>query len=55
MHITIWGRYLYNLALNQGGRQSATPTNPDPIFTNGALGYFSIQSSDTKERWLNNK
>lgn len=48
-------RYLYNLALNQGGRQSATPTNPDPIFTNGALGYFSIQSTDTKERWLNNK
>ncbi len=48
-------RYLYNLALNQGGRQSATPTNPDPLFTNGALGYFSIQSTDTKERWLNNK
>lgn len=49
-------RYLYNLTLNQGGRQqSATPTNPDPIFTNGALGYFSIQSTYTKERWLNNK
>jgi len=48
-------RYLYNLALNQGGRQSATPTNPDPLFTNGALGYFSIQSSNTKERSLNNK
>ena len=50
-------RYLYNLALNQGqgGRQSATPTNPDPIFTNGALGYFSIQSSNTKEIWVNNK
>jgi hypothetical protein len=48
-------RYLYNLALNQGGRQSATPTNPDPIFTNGALGYFSIQSTDTKKIWVNNK
>jgi hypothetical protein len=41
--------------LNQGGRQSATPTNPDPIFTNGALGYFSIQSTDTKKIWVNNK
>ena len=49
-------RYLYNLALNQGGgNQSATPTNPDPIFTNGALGYFSIQSTDTKKIWVNNK
>jgi hypothetical protein len=48
-------RYLYNLVLNQGGRQSATPTNPDPIFTNGALGYFSIQSTDTKKIWVNNK
>ena len=48
-------RYLFNLVLNQGGRQSATPSNPDPIFTNGALGYFSVQKSYTRKKWINNK
>ena len=48
-------RYLFNLVLNQGGRQSATPSNPDPIFSNGALGYFSVQKSYTRKKWINNK
>ena len=48
-------RYLFNLVLNQGGRQSATPSNPDPIFTNGALGYFAVQKSYTRKKWINNK
>lgn len=48
-------RYFFNLILNQGGRQSATPSNPDPLFTNGALGYFSIQKSYTKKKWINTK
>ena len=37
-------RYFFTLNSNQG---SATPTNPDPLFTNGALGYFSVQKSYT--------
>ena len=48
-------RYFFNLVLNQGGRQSATPSNPDPLFTNGALGYFSVQKSYTKKKWINTK
>ncbi|MFN5444208.1 MAG: hypothetical protein ACK48V_08265 [Crocinitomicaceae bacterium] len=48
-------RYYFNLILNQGGRQSATPSNPDPLFTNGALGYFSVQKSYTKKKWINTK
>ena len=48
-------RYLFNLVLNQGGRQSATPSNPDPIFSNGALGYFSVQKSYTRKKWINTK
>jgi hypothetical protein len=48
-------RYFYNLVLNQGGRQSATPSNPDVLFTNGALGYFSIQKSFTQKKWINTK
>ncbi len=48
-------RYFYNLVLNQGGRQSATPSNPDPLFTNGALGYFSVQKSFTKKKWITTK
>jgi hypothetical protein len=48
-------RYFFNLVLNQGGRQSATPSNPDPLFTNGALGYFSVQKSFTKKKWINTK
>ena len=48
-------RYFFNLVLNQGGRQSATPSNPDPLFTNGALGYFSVQKTYTKKKWINTK
>ena len=48
-------RYFFNLVLNQGGRQSATPSNPDPLFSNGALGYFSVQKSFTKKKWINTK
>lgn len=48
-------RYLFNLVLNQGGRQSATPSNPDPIFSNGALGYFSVQKSYTRRKLINTK
>lgn len=48
-------RYFYNLILNQGGRQSATPSNPDPLFTNGALGYFSVQKSFTKKKTISTK
>jgi len=48
-------RYLFNLVGNQGGRQSTTPSNPDPIFSNGALGYFSMQKSYTKTKWINTK
>ena len=48
-------RYFFNLILNQGGRQSATPSNPDPLFTNGALGYFSVQKTYTKKKWINTK
>jgi hypothetical protein len=48
-------RYLFNLTQNQGGRQSITPSNPDPLFTNGAFGYFSVQKSFSRKKWINNK
>ncbi len=48
-------RYLFTLNLNQGKQQSATPSNPDPLFTNGALGYFSAQTTQRRAIWITNK
>ncbi len=48
-------RYLFTLNLNQGKQQSATPSNPDPLFTNGALGYFSAQTTQRRTIWVTNK
>lgn len=48
-------RYFLTLALNQGNQQSATPSNPDPLFSNGALGYFSAQTSQRKSIYITNK
>jgi hypothetical protein len=48
-------RYFYTLTLNEGQQQSATPANPDGLFTNGALGYFSAQTSQVKKIVISNK
>lgn len=48
-------RYFLTLSLNQGNQQSATPSNPDPLFTNGALGYFSAQTVQRRSIWITNK
>ena len=48
-------RYFFTLSLNQGNQQSATPSNPDALFTNGALGYFSAQSSQKRSLYITNK
>ena len=48
-------RYFFTLSLNGGGQQSATPANPDPLFDNGALGYFSAQTVQSKKIVISNK
>ena len=48
-------RYFLTLALNQGKQQNATPSNPDALFTNGALGYFSAQTSQKRSIYITNK
>jgi hypothetical protein len=48
-------RYFLTLSLNQGNQQSATPSNPDALFTNGALGYFSAQTVQKRTIWITNK
>lgn len=48
-------RYFFTLALNEGQQQSATPSNPDGLFTNGALGYFSAQTTQVKKVVITNK
>ncbi len=48
-------RYFFTLSLNQGNQQSATPSNPDPLFTNGALGYFSAQTAQKRSIYISNK
>lgn len=48
-------RYLFTLNLNQGKQQSATPSNPDALFTNGALGYFSAQTTQKRSLYITNK
>ena len=45
-------RYFLTLTLNGGGRQTATPSNPDALFSNNAIGYFSAQAIDRKTIWI---
>jgi hypothetical protein len=48
-------RYFFTLSLNAGNQQSATPSNPDALFTNGALGYFSAQTTQKRSIYMTNK
>jgi len=39
--------YLYGISQNYG-QYSATPSNPEPNISNGALGYFKVHTSQNK-------